>query len=463
MTGLLSPRWVGQQNEPGLALRQESVDFQLNSQLGLLLEKEITSILEYISRQYNAIDVQKLPEIPKICAVIQDETNINFNLITCSPAEAASYSFHLNQRSVLLREPFRDKLIVGEQAEFKTKTEGEKGYVDISTGKVGGVFAKYQNTLLMNFNELVRYGMTAQEITAVILHEIGHTFNAFLYTNRMDSANQVITDVLRVQRMPDDKKVEYVWKTLNKMLIKEEVAKGLTSKDPVVYQRSVMEFSLEVLYSQMTNAKYDETSSEQLADMYATRFGYGTYLVSALEKLAGSPLHKSLTNQRLDVFFTMVSGLSKIFATILALAGAGFLLSAGNVLGFIPLVNGYIKLIFGVIAGSLMILTAGEEVRNYTYDEAIYRYNRIRQQVIQSIKMGILTKAQATEAIRQVDYIASILKDVKKFRGPMDTLMNFFSPRSRKTYNAIERQQAIEDLLNNELFVASLKAQMAAN
>ena len=118
-------------------------------------------------------------------------------------------------------------------------------------------------------------------------------------------------------------------------------------------------------------------------------------------------------------------------------------------------------IVFAVLFAYVSIRTAGEDGRDFTYDDLHKRYNRIRLQVIEMIKTKQLNKVQADEAVKTVEFIAKLIDGVKPYRGPLDFLFNAFNPKDKRAKNSIARQQAIEDLMGNNLFVASLKAQMA--
>ena len=119
------------------------------------------------------------------------------------------------------------------------------------------------------------------------------------------------------------------------------------------------------------------------------------------------------------------------------------------------------RLIVSVIAGYLLINSSGEAGRDYTYDDFVKRYNRARNEVVEMIKTKKLTNAQAKEAIAAYEQIGKIIQGARTYRGPLDFLFNTLNPKDRRAKTSIERQQAIEDLMSNELFVASLRAELA--
>ena len=115
-----------------------------------------------------------------------------------------------------------------------------------------------------------------------------------------------------------------------------------------------------------------------------------------------------------------------------------------------------------VITTAIIINSSGEAGRDYTYDDFVKRYNRARNEVVEMIKTKKLTNAQAKEAIASYEEIGKIIKGARTYRGPLDFLFNTLNPKDRRAKTSIERQQAIEDLMSNELFVVSMRAELAA-
>ena len=120
-------------------------------------------------------------------------------------------------------------------------------------------------------------------------------------------------------------------------------------------------------------------------------------------------------------------------------------------------------LLFSVVMIAYMVYTSGEAGRDYTYDDLVKRYNRVRNQMIEMIKKKQLSKAQAQNVIRSIEQIGELIKGCSAYRGPLDFLFNTFNPKDRRAKSSIERQQAIEDLMSNSLFVVALKAKISAS
>ncbi len=91
--------------------------------------------------------------------------------------------------------------------------------MDIEKAKLGGFFSDYEHSVYMNFTELVTtFKMEPGEITAILLHELGHGFYACEYSDRHASSNQILSNLSKelakdkVKRNPD-----YIYKELVKL------------------------------------------------------------------------------------------------------------------------------------------------------------------------------------------------------------------------------------------------------
>ncbi len=318
----------------------------------------------------------------------------------------------------------------------------------------------------MNFNML--YEMLKRNVrrtVAVFLHEIGHGFYACAYTNRMDETNQIISAAMRKSVEAKENKVEVLYKEFKDkgMEIRKETLQGLTSKDPIALGKTAFDLTNEVVYSQMTSSKYNETSFEQLADNFAARLGYGKELVEALENLTPFGV-------RFNYLFMMyVSAMNSWNIVNNILNCVFYFLNLTNkdrmfnIMEFFQVFKVIRVLLYSVVMLAYMVYTSGEAGKDYTYDDLVKRYNRVRNQMIEMIKKKQLSKAQAHNVIRSIEQIGELIKGCSAYRGPLDFLFNTFNPKDRRAKSSIERQQAIEDLMSNPLFVVALKAKIFAS
>lgn len=443
-----------------LGLRMEGIDFQLNDSFGPDLEALIQTFEPKAKKGFLGLEIQKLPQVREIEDLIFKRLRMKV-VINTQENMAAIIPFHLSQNAVLLNKFMRQNDYLKEQAE-RREVDGIKGTVDENAVKLSGVFSEYPHSLFMEFGLLFQMGLNAKQITSILLHELGHGFYACAYSSRMDRCNQVLSEALRKGNNKDKAKfIEVTYKELKGSYpeIRRESVEKLTSMNPAIICTGAYQILAEAVFQQQESSKYDDTSFEALADNFASRFGYGEYLVSGLEKLYPGGLkakwYFDATNAAL-LTFTIVAqffmGLAelKFWVTLEALG-------VGKLLKFFGLFQAATKFIWATLFVFYLFNTSGEAGRNYTYDDLEKRYNRIRNQIIEAIKNRELPKQRAMELIDSAEMIGALIKDVKPYRGPLDYMFNTFNPKDVRAKNSIQRQQAIENLLSNDVFLMSMK------
>ena len=447
-------------------LRMEEIAFQPEHKVGSLLEEQVKTIYEKIKDGWYDFEIEKCDEVKAIEKIVFNEFGLRIQINASSQNPAAIIPFHLNENAILMDDYFKGTGFLKEQEFLKNKSKTKSGWVDENKIKVGGIFSEYINTVFMNFNML--YEMLKRNVrrtVAVFLHEIGHGFYACAYTNRMDETNQIISAAMRKVVEAKENKVEVLYKEFKDkgMEIRKETLQGLTSKDPIALGKTAFDLTNEVVYSQMTSSKYNETSFEQLADNFAARLGYGKELVEALENLTPFGV-------RFNYLFMMyVSAMNSWNIVNNILNCVFYFLNLTNkdrmfnIMEFFQVFKVIRVLLYSVVMLAYMVYTSGEAGKDYTYDDLVKRYNRVRNQMIEMIKKKQLSKAQANNVIRSIEQIGELIKGCNAYRGPLDFLFNTFNPKDRRAKSSIERQQAIEDLMSNPLFVVALKAKISAS
>ena len=447
-------------------LRMEEIAFQPEHKVGSLLEEQVKTIYEKIKDGWHDFEIEKCDEVKAIEKIVFNEFGLRIQINASSQNPAAIIPFHLNENAILMDDYFKGTGFLKEQEFLKNKSKTKSGWVDENKIKLGGIFSEYINTVFMNFNML--YEMLKRNVrrtVAVFLHEIGHGFYACAYTNRMDETNQIISAAMRKVVEAKENKVEVLYKEFKDkgMEIRKETLQGLTSKDPIALGKTAFDLTNEVVYSQMTSSKYNETSFEQLADNFAARLGYGKELVEALENLTPFGV-------RFNYLFMMyVSAMNSWNIVNNILNCVFYFLNLTNkdrmfnIMEFFQVFKVIRVLLYSVVMLAYMVYTSGEAGKDYTYDDLVKRYNRVRNQMIEMIKKKQLSKAQANNVIRSIEQIGELIKGCSAYRGPLDFLFNTFNPKDRRAKSSIERQQAIEDLMSNPLFVVALKAKISAS
>lgn len=224
-------------------------------------------------------------------------------------------------------------------AAFKSlKTDVLKGWIDTSTGKVGGDYSKIEFRLwvnawveeFMNKKVIQKWNVTMPEALAgILIHEAGHVFTGFLHIHRYVVDPLVSTTAIKL--IVDGKKygkerVEVV-KEAFKILectqkVEQEDIADFSGEDFVVYfNKAIQTRDVRRTLSLGTQ----ERSSEIYADLYSVRMGCPKSLVAGLVSLPGLSVFTVLFfNLQITAIVTMfVMGLP--FA--LPVIGLSFLLT----------------------------------------------------------------------------------------------------------------------------------------
>ena len=319
-----------------------------------------------------------------------------------------------------------------EREEYFKRIHNRRGYIDLKYARVSGYLADVKHYLLISFFSLKDMGLTPREITAVILHEIGHAFVGLETHHRITTTNSTIMDILDSINKNKKDKALYIFKRYFK---KEDIDEGAlgTNKEITDFYGKLAEVYLDELQSHLIRGKYDETNYENLADSFANRFNLGRDLVSGLHKV--HLLHNVVFPKSKFVYYSLL--LLDFIENVLLLIMSG------------P--TGVILMVF------IIIFVYGHDYNHMTYDFPIDRYNRIKNGIINNLKNTNLPKALMKDLLEQYMFIDKVIKDSDYFKGILPTIADYILPSNRNNNYYIHLQQTIENSLNNTLFVSSAK------
>lgn len=409
-----------------------------------------------ISRDEDAKAIQKL---------INDRFKMNIHLVT-DGGEAAVIPFFATDNNVLMREVFRQGGWLESEKAFMKSADQLNGMVDLENATLGGDFSKGKSTLYMNYNTLMEgrnvggRQLTNREIIAVTSHEIGHIFYPLAYAMRVDKGNVFLEQAQRELRKDNPDKIKIVHNAISRMTKTDapKIAADLCSENPTIVTKAALALIGEQTLQHQADAKYTNTNFEALADNFAARLGLSKELVTALEKLTpGGARYGDMVRAIMETS-VIIRQIFKIVSLIKVIVGDKTPLAKAILTTIWIFTKGITMAVFFYV----MIRLSGEAGRDYTYDDLVKRYGRIRAQLIAEVKGRQLTKADATRVIDQIEFIGNLIKEGQNWRTPLDFIFNTFNPDDRRAKDSIGRQQALESLINNELFVSSLKLTKAA-
>lgn len=335
----------------------EMIDIQ-DSSFGQQLEKTVESIrIGILQGDYNTYEaVMRSGHIKTIEQQIFARTGLRVETII-SQDPAAILSFFINKHSIFIKPYFRGMdFNIKEQQEIIDKAHDKKGSVDLKKAKVSGIFSEYNNKLFINFHALINeYRLSSQEIVAIILHELGHAFYMCEFSDRLETTNQVLANVAKELLSKKEKNLTYIYKELKSIddTVTDKTIDDIVNGNGVIAGYKLFRTILNSVISQVADAKYDETSFEQLADHFPSKFGYGRPLITALDKMHiyfDNPEKSESYNT-----FNFITSTMQLLFTAMLLIGA--------------IISGPIMSVFAVLYISILMRILGEDMKDYTYDQ----------------------------------------------------------------------------------------------
>lgn len=427
-------------------LSTESVGFQ-NKVFGKELENAFTAIQENCS---TLEEVEKGDYASVIAAIIKKHTNINSIIkfgdwmALCTMSNTVSKNNILFSRKMAKYIPKYTSNEDRRMVEMAKKFNKENS-VDLKNARVNGVFAEMQNDILFGVSYLFKDNfvkLTPGELTAVLLHELGHQFTFYEYLSREVTTNQVLAGLAETVNRRDPRRVALDIKLASDVLAVdkkhlEQVAQAETGEAVAAVVLDALKYSHDDIFS---SGFYNETSAEQLADQFATRLGYGRELVTALDKLS---LGLTGTNETGIAVIRLAECV--YYAVYIQLA----IMSYGALLGVVFAIT---------IAG----LLGNPKWQNYTYDQTRTRYARIREQQIQALKNSDLPKDEVDYLVNSTSQIAKLMENSYAYTSVINVIFNKIFSGRRETINVLELNRELEELGNNDLFIKAAQLKQIA-
>lgn len=281
--------------------------------------------------------------------------------------------------------------------------------------------------------------LTPSEITAAIVHEIGHTFTYITTSTAMIRVSQAVQNAIRDSRGMNEGQINVVIaNTLTEadILSKEDLSKlnarGQINSAPLLSKIVGNVGSL------MTGDKFAEVESEHSADIFAARVGFGKELVGALHKISeyGRKLNSGpfLTKKLWAVLNLLFVFLPGLLITILAWFIIGYA--------------------FGFVLGTIL-----NPMVPWVHDKDRSRFQRVLNQEVQLLKQSDLTKADKKAALKTIEEINRKITDDDEVKLLKEIGVLLGTPAGRQRDGA-RIQQRLENLVANPLFVYSTKLEI---
>lgn len=320
---------------------------------------------------------------------------------------------------------------------------------DTSTPYIKGDARKLPLSLGLDTSVITGGKLSSQELAAIVMHELGHLWTMLFMVTRVSYVNIALQEIAKfTNETPDPIKRQASYEVLCRDLTQLELSQLKTKIDfsasgDAIVTFVAAEFS-PVLFADLGSPEYGRTMDEHAADTFATRFGAGKYLVTALEKL-NKGYRDYVVHARAMSNYQFFSGLLEVLA-------GGALMAAGIVGA------GVIFALGGIISTATSLLDITPSGAEYLYDRNIDRYKRIRNQLQLRMRESADSKA-AVDIFRDelvaVDRIIARMDDKDSFFTGF--LVNLFFGSVRRRNRQAELELYFEDLGHNRLFDSAMR------
>lgn len=331
------------------------------------------------------------------------------------------------------------------------KTMNTKGVIiDLRKANIIGLPAEYIVFLVVDlYGLIIDLELNEEELTAVLLHEIGHAFTHIEYSYRTITNTSVLLDSLK-------ENIQIKNKTFKESLIiayeeaYDEKLDDIKNKNSISATLYVIDryIASNIGFNQQPHGL---TDSEQLADQFAGRFGVAPVLSNALTKIY-KKYPGYLTAKETFIMLSVPMLIFFLYGIIISgvLAG-GVVLSIGFLISVIVIkITNSIVSIGGLAIGS-------------TYDENKRRIQRIRNEMVRQLRSDKLSKEVLVSTLEQIEQIDLTLKSMPEDNiGFVDKLMRKYTSTGKRLTEFKQIEQLVENLMENDLHVVSNKLKQLA-
>ena len=329
--------------------------------------------------------------------------------------------------------------------------------IDLQAAKMHNVPKDIVVTVAMDFIWTIqKLELTARETAAILLHEVGHGWTFLEYAHRQTMNNSILMETLKDNTSNGKSAKEKLILALQR--INPKAARNLSTKN------NIGTISLTLARAYVDANLYSSVDSEQMADQFATRFGLGTDLSTAMGKLNRE--YSGFNGLLLITFMIASMFLLSFLMTFLpmiiyALATGGFSL-AWLISSLILSIK--CTIVF-VVVGHLLGTDKKTAETADRYDDMINRVKRMKFDLVRQLRTSKMPDQAKKQLLAAIDNVDAVIEDVSKIRivdaiaRPLSFLWEKTSFTEIERMNYERMDKVIESLMENDLHVATAKLQ----
>ena len=414
-----------------------------NTALEMIGQQDLKFRAEMIQAWQDLIDNTDYGEIPtgnkyaqKIEDLLYKRTGLNCSLslpltdewdFSATPFRISSYSPLFDAMAAVI-----PKAIV-KPGTIDDGVQTLKGTIDFKNAKITGDYSRIVIPITMSIIGVKKEG--AETAAGIFMHEAGHSWTILAASLRMYRSSQFLQQIARAKLGGDEERTSYIAQRYTTKMVEEGIidkkdVKNLPTEFSIEgFQTLVLTSAVNKMQSDFGQLRGTTHHTEQVADIFATRFGFG----SVVAKYAIFDDSDTVVNHFTKIFFITVLScafpspliavmISSVFATLFA--GEGF---------------------------------TGRLVNNYhdLYGTTSQRLTRIRQTVIDSLKDAHIKRETREFLLTEIARIDDIYKETHVVKDVFKIIHEMIFSSERKLAQVMEMERQLEALSNNDLFIGA--------
>lgn len=318
--------------------------------------------------------------------------------------------------------------------------------VDLNKAKVTGALSEYKFMIAVSADLLSDTGYTTEEVTAIILHELGHAFFILATLGEYCWLNYYLTDGVDVVlgRKPNRYKIEL----LNGTYLAKHAKDAAYLKDlkHTPSEANVRRAILDVTHRQPHNLLTTQVvrgaikRNEQLADVFVARLGFGVHLATGQARLnrdpgniSGRRFGRTRTKFLFMEVVKMITGVAGITAGVM-------------IASILPLTGIFIA----ILTPAILSMDGGV---SDAYDNPTERLVKIRRELITQLKSSSFSRLEKDAVVKDIQVLDHLLDGRNQFVSIWESLGHILAPSSRKEHHRLKHEELLEKLMSNDLFL----------
>lgn len=407
--------------------------------------------------------------VVKLSELIQDRTGMNINIISSQNGDMMTYPMVIDVGSVLfstmlnkdnikqldsyyngINEDNYDDLDIYTKAVYRFAKNLKDALkdkrlqdlvVDLNQAKIYNLPKDYVGTIFIDFKYMHSLSFTNREAAAILLHEVGHNFTSIETSYRQILNSTVIVDSL-MESVKSGKSINTGLIKAYEKIYNEKVSKDMSYLDILIHMVDVEKKRLKLGAELDMNYTID---SERVADLFASRMGYGSEIVTALD-VFGPFIGNNYFYFKHGIF-------SVLFASMITTALLVFIAT----LLLPPLVP-----MIMILVPIVMIMVWGKEYDDnvtLTYDGYYNRFLKMKLDLIRILRTD--DKIDNKHKEKLLDGINTVERILNNIPKPSESVFlkihKLFSSSKQRVFDMKRSEQLIEILQENDLWASANK------